>query len=198
MARTQAADYEQRREAIVDKAATLFAKKGFLGTSMSELATACATSKSLLYHYYGSKEELLNAVMLSHVDQLVAEVDAVATQNLPARDELATLIHAFMRHYVGAADRQKVLLNELDNLPVAEREIVVAKQRFMIDRVQRLMEAIFIGDNDAEARVRAMLVFGMINWTHTWFSEKGPVSADRLASMAVDLTLAAAGKAGSG
>jgi len=196
MARTQAADYEQRREAIVDKAAALFAKKGFLGTSMSELAKACAASKSLLYHYYGSKEEVLNAVMLSHVDQLVDDVDEVSTKDLPAKDKLAAVIHAFMNHYVGAADRQKVLLNELDNLPSKEREVVVAKQRLIIDRVQKLMGEIFTADSEAELRVRTRLVFGMINWTHTWFNEKGPVSADRLAGMAVDLTLAAAGKAG--
>lgn len=195
MARTQAADYEQRREAIVDKAAALFAKKGFLGTSISELAKACAMSKSLLYHYYGSKEEVLNAVMLSHIDQLVADVDAVVGQDLAAREKLEALIHAFMKHYVGAADRQKVLLNELENLPEEQREVVVAKQRMIIATVQQLVGEIFAGDSPAEARVRTMLIFGMINWTHTWFNEKGPVSADRLASMAVDLTLAAASKA---
>jgi len=195
MARTQAADYEKRREAIVDKAAALFAKKGFLGTSISELAKACAMSKSLLYHYYGSKEEVLNAVMLSHIDQLVADVDAVVGQDLAANDKLEALIHAFMKHYVGAAARQKVLLNELENLPAEQREVVVAKQRLIIATVQQLVGEIFAGDSAAEARVRTMLIFGMINWTHTWFNEKGPVSADRLASMAVDLTLAAASKA---
>jgi hypothetical protein len=34
-----------------------------------------------------------------------------------------------------------------------------------------------------------MLFFGMINWTHTWFNPKGPVSADALADMAVDIAL---------
>ncbi|MFB0872632.1 MULTISPECIES: TetR/AcrR family transcriptional regulator [unclassified Sphingobium] len=191
MARTQAADYEQRREAIVEKAAALFAKKGFLGTSISELAKACAMSKSLLYHYYGSKEEVLNAVMLSHIDQLVADVEAVVGEKLAPKEKLDALIHAFMKHYVGAADRQKVLLNELENLPATERDVVVAKQRMIIGTVQRLVGEIFASDSAAEARVRTMLVFGMINWTHTWFNEKGPVSADRLASMVVDMTFAA-------
>ena len=73
MARTQAADYEERREAIVERAADLFASRGFLGASVSDIAKACKTSKSLLYHYYPSKEDVLYAVMLSHVDRLVDE-----------------------------------------------------------------------------------------------------------------------------
>ena len=39
------------------------------------------------------------------------------------------------------------------------------------------------------ARAAAMLFFGMINWTHTWFDPEGAVSAEALADMAVDVTL---------
>jgi AcrR family transcriptional regulator len=192
MARTQAADYEQRREAIVDKAAALFAKRGFLGASMADLATACKTSKSLLYHYYASKEELLYAVMSSHIDQLIGELDDVMQIEAVPSEKLSVLVHAFMRDYVGAADRQKVLLNELDNLPRAQRAIIVAKQRGIIASIQQLLAELF-GDrlDEAEERVRAMLVLGMLNWTHTWFDPKGPVSPNALADMVVDFTLAA-------
>jgi hypothetical protein len=40
-----------------------------------------------------------------------------------------------------------------------------------------------------------MLYFGMINWTHTWFDPRGPVSAGALAEMTVDLTLGGIGRA---
>ncbi|MFA6117607.1 MAG: TetR/AcrR family transcriptional regulator [Sphingomonas sp.] len=193
MARTQAADYEQRREAIVDNAAILFARQGFHGASMADLAKACGMSKSLLYHYYAAKEDLLYAVMLSHVDQLVGEVDHVMEMDQEPTAKLSTLIHAFMTHYIGATDRQKVLLNELENLPPAQRTLIVSKQRMIIDSLQRLLVDIFgKKETDAEARVRTMLVFGMINWTHTWFDPSGPVSADKLANMVVDFTIGAA------
>ena len=67
MARTQAADYGVRREAIVEKAARLYAERGFLGASISDLAKVCRISKSLIYHYYPSKEDILFDVMHSHV-----------------------------------------------------------------------------------------------------------------------------------
>ena len=59
MARTQAPDYEERRIAIIDKAAELFARRGFMGASVADLAAACQTSKSLIYHYFPSKEDIL-------------------------------------------------------------------------------------------------------------------------------------------
>ena len=42
----------------------------------------------------------------------------------------------------------------------------------------------------AKARVQTMLLFGMINWTHTWFDPAGPVSADEFADMALDRIMA--------
>lgn len=187
MARTQAADYEQRREAIVDHAARLFARRGFDGSSVADLAKACDTSKSLIYHYYPSKEDILYAVMSSHIDQLVADVDAVLLRGGTASEQLDALIHAFMTHYVGAADRQKVLLNELDSLPAEQRAAIVARQRRVIDAAQALLVALDpeLGLDPARARAKTMLLFGMINWTHTWYDPAGPIPPAQIADMAL-------------
>ena len=192
MARTQAADYEQRREAILDKAAHLFARMGFTGASVADLAAACETSKSLIYHYYPSKEDVLYGVMASHLDQLVQDVDLVLSHEAAPTELLSALIHSFMRHYIGAADRQKVLLNELGNLPADRRKIIVDKQRGVIEAVQKLLEAIHpaLAGDAVLARTQTMLLFGMINWTHTWFDPAGPVSADEFADMALDRIMA--------
>ena len=101
------------------------------------------------------------------------------------------MIHAFMRHYVGAAQRQKVLLNELDNLPDDKRRIIVEKQRGIIADVQSLLEAIdpSLASDRKRARVKTMLLFGTINWTHTWFDPAGPVSPNDIADMALEFVL---------
>ena len=189
MARTQAADYDERRTSIVEHAANLFASRGFRGASMADLAAACATSKSLLYHYYPSKEELLYAVMLSHIDLLVADVASVAREPGTAREKLDLILHRFMHHYVGAASRQKVLLNDLAHLPADKRASIVAKQRAIIDAVQALLVEVdpALTSDPVAARVRTMLLFGAINWTHNWFDPAGPASADVVADAAFNL-----------
>lgn len=190
MARTQAADYEQRREAIMEKAAELFARVGFNGASVSELAAACGVSKSLLYHYYESKEAVLHEVMASHIEVLTADVEHVMAMEATALERLRELVHRFMQHYVGASNRQKVLLNEIGNLPEEERKMVVATQRRLIDSVQSLLTEIHpaLKGEPVRARVETMLLFGMINWTHTWFNPEGPISAHDLAEMVIERT----------
>lgn len=186
MARPQAADYEERREAILDRAAELFARSGFLGATVSDIARACGASKSLLYHYYRSKEEVLFGVMSSHIDKLVAETVAVCEGEGSASERLQALLRRFMKHYVGAANRQKVLLNDLDYLPADKRDEIVVSQRRIVDAAQALLIEIDpdLAKSPGEARARTMLMFGMINWTSNWYDTAGPVSPERLADMA--------------
>jgi AcrR family transcriptional regulator len=197
MARTQAADYDQRRQAIVETAAALFASRGFNGASVADLAQRCKTSKSLIYHYYESKEDILYDVMISHVRALEAAAREAIAGDAPPERKLRELAHRFMALYVGAADRHKVLLNDLDHLPKARRAEIVAVQRRLIEVVQRLLSDIepSLKRKSGQAFASAMLFFGMINWTHTWFDAKGPVSAGALAEMAVDVALGGVRKA---
>lgn len=189
MARTQAPDYALRRAAILDRAARLFASAGFRGTSVADLAEACETSKSLIYHYYPSKEDVLYAVMASHINQLVDDVAAARAEPGDAATRLRTLLRKFMAHYVGAADRQKVLLNELGNLPPERRRSIVAKQRAIVDAVQALVIEIDPTLPPDRARAQTMLLFGAINWTHTWFSPAGSLDADAIADMALAMVV---------
>ena len=187
MARPQSPDYDKRRDAILAAAAHLYARRGFQGASVADLAKACSTSKSLIYHYFPSKDDLLYATMAAHLDALVAAAEQ-ATQKGSAEARLRALTHAFMRLYVGAEDSHTVLLNELDNLPPARRAEVVAKQRRIIGAVEALVREIRPDAGDLSMPL-TMLFFGMINWTHNWFRPGGAVDADRLADMAVDLML---------
>jgi len=187
MARPQSPDYDKRREAILAAAARLYARRGFQGASVADLAKACRSSKALIYHYFPSKDDILYEAMAGHLDALVAAAEE-ATRSGSAERKLRALTLGFMRLYAGARDSHKVLLNELDNLPPARRSEVVAKQRRIIAAVEALV-AELRPDAGGLTLPTTMLFFGMINWTHTWFRPDGAVSADALAELAVDLML---------
>jgi AcrR family transcriptional regulator len=191
MARTRAADFEARRTAIAEKAAALYAERGFLGASISGLARACRMPKSLIYHYYPSKEDILFDVMHSHVRSLLDAAKNVLKGPEGASDKLRMLTSEFMKLYVGAASRQRVLLNDLDHLPRARRAIIVGIQRRLVDVVEGLLAEIR-ADLGARAALRwptAMLYFGMINWTHTWMDASGPVKPEKIARLAANIFL---------
>lgn len=191
MARTQSADYDRRKQAIVETAISLFAKRGFLGTSVADIAQACRTSKALVYHYFSSKEDVLYAAMSAHLDDLLAVAEAEsATTGSEAETRLRNLTLAFLRAYAGAAHAQKILLNELDNLPPDRAADIVARQRRIVALVSAEVSAACPRLDPAELIPLTMLYFGMINWAHTWFRPDGAVSVDRLAALAADMFLA--------
>lgn len=190
MARTQAVDYEDRRRGILHRAAQLYARHGFLGASVADLALACGMSKSLIYHYYPSKEDILFAVMSSHVDALNGAADEIAMKDLEPARRFRELIYAFMDLYVGADAEQKVLLNELGNLPPDRRAEIVGRQRRLVKTVESLI-AKARPDLEGSSKLRplVMLFFGTINWTHTWFDPKGALSPKVVADLAADMVL---------
>jgi len=191
MARTQAADYGVRREAIVEKAARLYAERGFLGASISDLAKVCRISKSLIYHYYPSKEDILFDVMHSHVRALLDAAEAITARGLDPAEALRAITTEFMSHYAGAAARQKVLLNELNHLPKQRRAIIVDIQHRLIGIVRDILIELRpeLRAKPALGLPAAMLYFGMINWTHTWMDPAGAVKPVRVAELSADIFL---------
>lgn len=189
MARTQAADFAERRAAIVETAARLFAERGFLGASIADLAVACGSSKSLVYHYYASKEDILFDVMHSHVRSLLDAAEEAAASKTGAAAKLRALTHAFMRLYVGADARHRVLLNELQQLPKEQRAIVIGIQRRLIAVVAHIVAELSPDLSPALIRPAAMLWFGMINWTHTWMDPQGAAAPGSIAELAAQVFL---------
>ncbi len=183
MARPQSPDYDKRRGSILDAAAQLYARRGFQGASISELAAACGASKSLIYHYFPAKDDILYHVMADHLDALVTAAEE-ATRSGSAAERLSALTHRFMSLYVGAEDRHKVLLNELDNLPPERRSEVVAKQRRIIATVETLLRELRPGLPTLPV---TMLFFGMINWTHTWFRAGGSITPEQLSDLVIGM-----------
>lgn len=193
MARRQAADYDKKRDVITSEAAKLFARKGFDGASLADLAAACDTSKSLIYHYYQSKEAILFDVMSAHIDLLLGVVRKLSGKDGSPRALFTELSRELMRCYVGAAASQKVLLYDLDNLPREQRGEIVRKQREIIDFAEDLLRRAAPENARDHGRLRAhvMLFFGMLNWTHNWYKPSGPVGRDEIADMAATATLCA-------
>lgn len=192
MARTKAADYDEKRNLIMEKAASIFARDGFAAASLSSLAENCGVSKSLIYHYYTSKEAILYDVMRAHIDELLTAIDdEVPTDAAAAAKRFYAFTRELLRLYTGAAGKQKVLLYELNNLPAEQHRDIVAKQHRLIAFVESLIAAISskAGEDRARLAAKTMLYFGMLNWTHTWFRPDGGVSREEVADMATGLIL---------
>jgi len=196
MARPQSPDYDTRRQLILDTAADLIAKEGFAGTSVNDIAAACDISKSLIYHYYSSKSDILFAAMEDYLADLCRLVTEAVNTDTTAEERFRAVVHALLQNYKFAGAKHRVLLQELNRLSGDQRQIIVAGEDAIVSQIAELIGGIagLPADRkktrpDKSKTAMTMLFMGMVNWTHTWFDPDGPIDADTLADMATDIFL---------
>ncbi len=185
MARTQSENYPEIRREILRKAAALFARKGYPNTTIADLAEANGMSRGLLYHYFDSKEAMLFEMLTTHLDDMLATIEAAATVGDSAEDRFRNMVRAMVSMNAESKDLQIVLLHDLQNLQAAQRDEIVTKQRAILAVLRRL-----IRDNDTVGRTSGrklkaytMMVVGMINYTYIWYDPDGPVGPRAYADM---------------
>ena len=190
MARTKAASFDTQRAAIRDAAAREFADKGYAAATIADIARTCGVSKALMYHYYRDKEHLLADIAESYIERLQAIIDQVRAEALPPAAHLRRLIELFMAEYEHSAARHRVLVQDVKYLQRAHRSRVLSKERKVVlgyaDVVKKLAPQ---SDRDDLIKPLTMMLFGMINWTFTWFKERGPLSYADMAPVVADLFL---------
>jgi AcrR family transcriptional regulator len=88
---------EQRRQAILDAAHSLFLSKGYAAVSVDEIVRASGGSKSAVYKFFGGKKGLLEAVTESLAAKMLSEMDIERTGGMDVRDSL----HAMSLKLIG-------------------------------------------------------------------------------------------------
>ena len=189
MGRSRARDHDEKREAILHRAAIVFARDGYDRASMAQLASECGVSKALLYHYYASKEALLFDIIESHLEHLVTAVTNADDVNLSAETRLEALVGALLEAYRDADAEHRVQIEGLRLLPPEDQEKLKALER---ELVALFAEAIRAINPDAFAdrpllKPVAMSLFGMTNWFYMWFREGGPISRADYAKLAAQM-----------
>ncbi|WP_194215431.1 TetR/AcrR family transcriptional regulator [Kordiimonas pumila] len=191
MARPQSADYDTRKQKILETAANVFAVEGYHKASISGIAAKCGISKALIYHYYPSKEDMLYHAMLDHVRELEASATSLMQEDLPPAETLRKIIRDYLIIYERTVDCHHLLVNELGSLPPERKKEVVEIQNRVVHAFAELADRIAPSDlNIHKAKsVVSMLMLGMINWTYLWFKPSGSLSSEKLADMIADILL---------
>lgn len=193
MARTRANDYGVKRRGILRRAAELFARHGFTGTSITMIADACGMSKALLYHYYSSKDEVLFDLLDAHLRHLVEVVEqAAATPGEQAR--LHAIAASLLDAYRGADAEHQVQIASLKLLPPDKQAVLKAAERRLVaivsDAIARAVPQ--IANKRTLLMPLTMSFFGMLNWHYLWFREGKGLTRDQYARMATTLILSGA------
>lgn len=188
MPRGRSPQYPNQRELILSQAAALFARQGYPGTSMNQVAEACGLSKPTLYHYMRDKYQLLVEITETHIRHLEALVEEVAQQDLAPEPRMRELIRRFVLEYASAQSQHRVLTEDVKFLEPADRERVLGGERRVVAAFARaIAQARPELDTSALAKPLSMLLFGMINWMFTWLRPEGRLSHADMAPLVADL-----------
>ena len=193
MARTRATDYDDKRRAILDRSAELFAEHGYDRASMSKIAEACGVSKANLYHYYRDKEELLFDVIRFHLEELLEVVEAADRPDLAAAPRLKELVAALLEAYRDADAQHNVQINGLRLLPADRQTELKAMERDLVKIFSDAVAGVAPQLKGTKLlKPVTMSLFGMINWHYLWFKNTGEVTradyADLVSQLIVDGT----------
>jgi AcrR family transcriptional regulator len=94
----QVRDADRTRSAILSASTQLFAEKGFIGASISDIAEIVGVSKSSIYHYFPSKESILHALIDSFAQEVDVLIEAAAKYKLSPEKILTEFAEILLRH----------------------------------------------------------------------------------------------------
>ena len=129
---------EEKRQLIRDAAVRVFARKGFHTCRVGDIAEEAGVAHGLLYHYFASKDELLEIVFRETWAELLDAIRVVEESGEPAREQLRQVAAIMLRSWRRDPDLIRVLVREIGRSPELQRRIDALGQVF--DAVARIVE----------------------------------------------------------
>jgi TetR/AcrR family transcriptional regulator, cholesterol catabolism regulator len=190
------ARYDRRQQRVVATAARVFAERGYQATSMSDLTGATGLAAGGLYHYIGSKEQLLVRICDELLDPLLERARTIVAREAPAEEQLHELLRAWLAHIERHRDHMLVFAQERHTIERDPQWREVRNQRKAFE--QLLDDVLARGEQDGtmtfrDRRLTLLALLGMVNHTPQWLRAggRGRLSAEQIADGYCDLILRA-------
>jgi TetR/AcrR family transcriptional regulator, cholesterol catabolism regulator len=175
---------------ILTQAAQIFARKGYEGASMRDIAEACDISKSLLYHHFKSKEEMYSRVAVGATQDLYEFV----FERVPADAEPSQKIRAFMvataeyfrRHRWAWIASTTAFWN--DPARHHQKERLTRRDRYEKYLRSLIQEAIDAGElREVDVPMAGRLILSSLNWMHRWYNPAKSLKPEQIADVYFDM-----------
>ena len=180
--------YDRKQQQVITEAARVFAEQGYDQTTMQELADAVGIAAGGLYHYFGSKEQLLIRICDELMNPLLAEARELLKSGEPPETQLRELIQLWVEHVVAHRDHMLVFQQERHVIEHGAQWKGVRDDRKAFERlVEQALTRVDANTSDPRLALSALL--GMVNHTAQWFRPRGRLSAREVADGYADLLL---------
>jgi len=192
---------ELKRKQILDAAAKVLARRGYIGTQLSEIAAEAGTQAGSLYYHFESREELLEEVLHEGVRQSFSNARK-SVEDLPRSstplERLCGAVSAHLKFQLVESDYARAAARSMGQSPDDVWKRVNEKFRkyggFFDDLIEAAMKS---GELDAKVNRSAlrMLIIGAANYAPEWYRRTGALGVDQLSELLVRLLVRGAGTA---
>ena len=166
-----------RRQAMLEAAAHLFAERGFARVSLEDLGAAVGVSGPAVYRHFAGKQAVLGALLVEVSEGLASGGRSVVDAAASDEDALAALIAFHVDFALANADVIRVQDRDLDSLTDTDRHDVRALQRAYVELWVDVLSRLTPSAERAVLRTRAHATFGLINSTPHSGSTRGSSQA---------------------
>ncbi|HVC86860.1 MAG TPA: TetR/AcrR family transcriptional regulator [Gaiellaceae bacterium] len=128
-----------RRRELLDAAARVFARKGFHASRVGDIAEEAGVAHGLLYHYFRSKEEVLETIFRETWGLLVVETDRIEQSDVPLREQLFRFARYYLGSWLARPDMIRVLVREIARSPEVGKRVDEIHRVFL--GLERMIEA---------------------------------------------------------
>ncbi|MFB6607235.1 TetR/AcrR family transcriptional regulator [Streptomyces noursei] len=179
---------------LLATATRLFAEQGYDRTSVQEIVDAAGVTKGALYHYFGSKEDLLHEVYGRVLRLQQERLDRFADADAPVEQRLRDAAADVVVTTIENLDDTKIFFRSMHHLSPEKDKQVRAERRRYHERFRALIEegqhtGVFSADVPADLVVDYH--FGSVHHLGTWYREDGPLSPQQVADHLAGLLLRA-------
>lgn len=183
----------RRRQELLELSARLFAERGFVATTVRDIAVEAGILSGSLYHHFDSKESMVDEILSTFLDELFSRYQAVMAQDLGAREKLEAVVAESFESIDRRRDAVAIFQNEAAYLAQFERFAYLRRrgQEFRELWQQLLTEGVRSGDFRPSLDVD--LVYRFIRdtvWVAVrWYRPGGRLSAQHVAEQYLDILL---------
>jgi len=177
---------------ITRAAVDLFSTQGYANTSVQQIVEAAGVTKGAMYHYFGSKDDLLYEIYARVLREQTRQLESVASSDAPLRERLAAAASDVVVSSIDNLDDNTIFLQSMHQLSPDKQKAVRAERRKYHERFRGLIEegqASGEFRTDKPADVVVDFFFGSVHHLGSWYRRSGSLTARQIGDHYADLLL---------
>ncbi|WP_017580969.1 TetR/AcrR family transcriptional regulator [Nocardiopsis valliformis] len=180
-------------ERLLRAATRLFAERGFESTSVQEVVAAAGVTKGAMYHYFGSKDDLLYEVYGRVLRMQTEHLVEISSRDVPVAERVHAAACDVIVTSIANLDDSKIFFRSMHQLaPEKQRSVRAERRKYhelfrsMVEQGQS--EGVFRSDVPADLVVDYF--FGSVHHLGTWYRQDGQLTGDDVGRHFADLLIA--------